>query len=74
MKSCCEYHRVNCNQGRRCPMRKPRHLIREKSKTVAFIAGFVLALGLMGRMDYEDELAAQSAARPTQTAQGGSAQ
>lgn len=71
MKSCCEYHRFNCNQGRTCPMRKVRSLTRDQVKVAICLLFIFVAYGVMGTMDYEDELAAQAYAKPTQTAQGG---
>jgi len=74
MKSCCEYHRFNCNQGRGCPMRKARNLSLKRIKVALCLLFIFMAYGVMGTMDYEDELAAQAYAKPTQTAQGGDTQ
>lgn len=74
MKSCCEHHRFNWNKARSCPMRKVRSLTRTQVKVGICLLSIFLAYGVMGTMDYEDELAAQAYAKPTQSAQGGNTQ
>lgn len=71
MKSCCEHHRIDCQQGDFCPLRKPKKLNLDRLKVPFCLACFFLAYGVMGTMDYEDALAAQAYSKPTQTAQGG---
>lgn len=72
MKSCCEYHKTNCNQGRMCPAHAVRkHAMNnpfKKLKPALFIFGVLFAFGLVGEMDYQDELAAEQARKPTATA------
>lgn len=71
MKSCCEHHHFNSNQARQCPFRKLRRITRNQVKVASCLVFILLAHGIAGTMDYEDELAAQAYAKPTQTAQGG---
>lgn len=66
MKSCCEHHRFNCNQGRTCPLRKVRSLNPGRLKVALCLACFFLTYGVVGRMDYEDQVA-QEAPRPAPT-------
>lgn len=55
-------------------MRKVRSLTRAQIKVGICLLFIFMAYGVMGTMDYEDELAAQAYAKPTQTAQGGKTQ
>jgi hypothetical protein len=41
--NCCEHHKTNCNQGRRCPSRPNR----EESTTGRLLALLVLAVALI---------------------------
>lgn len=74
MKSCCEHHRFNSNQARQCPFRKLRSITRTQIKVASCLIAILVAHGVAGTMDYEDQLAEQARSTPTQTAQGGDTQ
>lgn len=74
VRSCCEYSHFNCNQGGRRAFRKPKTLTLNRVKVALCLLFIFVAYGVVGTMDYEDELAAQAYAKPTQTAQGGDKQ
>lgn len=61
-QSCCEYHSaINCNQGRDCPVRKHIKANPFEKFKVALVMVFILAaFGLVGEMDYQDEVAQEA--------------
>lgn len=59
--SCCQYHKVDCVEGRLCPLRK--HIKADPFQN--FKVGLVLVLilaafSLVGEMDYQDALAQEA--------------